>query len=564
MGNIVEQLDSQVASLLADWSISTTILAVLIVGLLISPLLFPEEPDTHPLLLARQASAGAIRNKGESAAYRSPEVPHGYPLKSGLNVKEDGAPRWAGGKNGDLWDIWREVLRSGKAGSDGTPLPKGLIMTVLGKEEVIEHDIEQINKEINIIGTFLANSGAKRVAIYLPNSIEFLVGLFACSFYGVTPILLPFNQSHPKVYELVSGTGADALICAAGTLPLEELSKACPQLRLVTWVVQKSSRQMDWSGQPKAAEGKLKVGVWHEMTAESTGDIQLPTNADGKTPTDVTVVWQHTDPAVKPEIVNFTHENLVSAIAALISAVPLRQRLSPADLVLPADSFTHSYALCMTLGALFMHASIVINSVAVPGVDLALARRGAAPTVIIASAETLAALHRQETAGVTSLAQNLGRYTQAQTMSAGRMPTDGLLFKLLAPSSTKHTPGKLRLIFVSERLGGGSPPITSTMLSDLRLFTRSRIIYALTAAKVAGAVAQSNVFDYRRDDGIAHSHFGIPLSSVEVKLTNRTDSEVATNEPRGELLISGPAVQGGKAKLDARARIRADCTLAYA
>jgi hypothetical protein len=321
---------------------------------------------------------------------------------------------------------------------------------------------------------------------------------------------------------------------------------------------------MDWSGQPKAAQGKPRVEVWHELIAESNGNIQLPTNAEGKTPTAVTIVWQPTDPAIKPEIVTFTQENLVSAIAALISAVPLRQRLSPADLVLPADSFTHSYVLCMTLGALFMHASIVINSVAVPGVDLALARRGASPTVIIASAETLAALHRKETAGVTSLAQNLGRYTQAQTMSAGRMPTDGLLFKLLAPSSTKHAPGKLRLIFVSERLGGGSPPITSTMLSDLRLFTRSRIIYALTAAKVAGAVAQSNVFDYRRDDGIAHAHFGIPLSSVEVKLLNETDSEVATNEPKGDLLVAGPAVQGGKAKLEARARIRADCTLAYA
>jgi hypothetical protein len=178
MANIVEQLDSQVARLLSDWSIITTVLAVLIVGLVVSPLLFPAEPDTHPLLLARQASAGAIRNKGESAAYRSPEVPHGYPLKSGLNVKEDGAPRWAGGKNGDLRDIWREVLRSGKAGLDGKSLPKGLIMTVLGKEEVVEHDIEQINKDINIVGTYLANSGVKRVAIYLPNSIEFLVGLF--------------------------------------------------------------------------------------------------------------------------------------------------------------------------------------------------------------------------------------------------------------------------------------------------------------------------------------------------------------------------------------------------
>jgi acyl-CoA synthetase (AMP-forming)/AMP-acid ligase II len=61
-------------------------------------------------------------------------------------------------------------------------------MTVLGKEEIIEHDIEQINKEINIVGTHLANSGVKKVAIYLPNSIEFLVGLFGkLSIISATP-----------------------------------------------------------------------------------------------------------------------------------------------------------------------------------------------------------------------------------------------------------------------------------------------------------------------------------------------------------------------------------------
>lgn len=322
---------------------------------------------------------------------------------------------------------------------------------------------------------------------------------------------------------------------------------------------------MDWSGKPDAAQGRLNVAVWHDVVAQKASDpdakVLLP--ADSVTPEPVVIVWQHVDPAVKPEIVTFTHANLVAAIAALTSAIPLRQRFTSADLVLPADTLTHSYVLCLTLAALFMHASVAINSVAVPGVELALARRGVAPTVIIASAETLAELHKRETAGITSLAQNFGKYSQAQTMSAGRMPTDGLIFRLLAPSSSTSKPGQLRLILSSERLGAGSPPITSTMLSDLRIFTRSRIVYALTAARVAGAVAQTNVFDYRRDDGAAHSHFGIPLSSVEVKLLNTNDSEVEGHQPRGEIRATGPAVSGGQVDLGVQGRIREDCTIAY-
>ncbi|KAK5122519.1 hypothetical protein LTR16_004069, partial [Cryomyces antarcticus] len=128
------------------------------------------------------------------------------------------------------------------------------------------------------------------------------------------------------------------------------------------------------------------------------------------------------------------------------------------------------------------------------------------------------------------------------------------------------TPGKLRLLFVSERVGAGSPPLTSEQLSDLRVFTGARVIYALTAAQVAGAVSQTSIFDYRREEGRSgkHSHFGIPLSSVEVKLvdtlTHRTTDK---GNPEGEITVLGPAVAGGKAALGVMGTFRADHTLAY-
>ena len=181
MANWVEQLDAQVAAILADWSLVTTLIAFVIVAVLSYPIIFSDEPDTHPLLLARQAAIAPVRNKNESAVYRSPEVPHGYPLKTGLNVKDAGAPRWATGKDGDLRDIWREVLRGGTKAQDGKDIPEGALMTVLGKEEVVEHDVKELSKEVQIIGKHLKASGQKRVAIYLPNSAEYLMAIFGTS-----------------------------------------------------------------------------------------------------------------------------------------------------------------------------------------------------------------------------------------------------------------------------------------------------------------------------------------------------------------------------------------------
>ncbi|KAK5166469.1 uncharacterized protein LTR77_008012 [Saxophila tyrrhenica] len=545
MGNILEQLDAQLASLLYDWSFSTTLIALIIAAFVAYPIFYPSEPDTHPLLLARQSAIGSVRNKNESAVYRSPEVPADTPLRSGLGVKDASAPRWSAGKDGDLRDVWREVMKGGK-----NDVAKGSIMTVLGKEELVEHDVEQLNQEIAVMGKHMKEAGVKKVAVYLPNCAEYLMTVFACSFYGLTPVLLPYNLPHPKIIELLKSTSADGLICAAGNLPLEDVAEQCQNLRLLTWVVEKTSRHMDWNGVPSFAEKRLQVSVWHDVVEENTSTApQLPSNDDVPTPADITIVQQNLiDLSQPPQTTTFTHRNLASATAALISALPSRQRLNAADLVLPASSFSVPYVLCQTLATLYTHASLAITSVAEPGVDLALATRGVAPTVVIASAETLAKLHAQENETAKGLLHSLAKYTSTQSLASGRMPDgNSLLFRLLSPSKTASQPGKLRLILTSERLGGGSPPLSAAMLSDLRIFTRARICYALTSPFVAGAVAQTHVFDYRVREGQAgsrYSHFGLPLSSVEIKLVNKEDREVEGTGPRGEIVVKGPAVAG--------------------
>ncbi|KAF4556571.1 Hypothetical protein D9617_1g084490 [Elsinoe fawcettii] len=550
MAGVAEQLDAQIAAFFSSWNVYTTVLAIALAGFVLYPLIFAEEPDTHPLLLARQARPSPVRQPKESAIYRSMEASHGYPLRSGLNVQDPGAPRWAAGKDGDVRDIWRSAINGGQNGE------KGLIMTVHGKEAAEEHALEDLSKEINAIGQYLQPHG-KKVAIYLPNCVEYLSTVFGSAFYGLSIVLIPFNQPHDVVVDLIHRTGSDSLVAAAGSLPLELLDKS--KIKNVTWVVEKASRQVDWT----AGKTGAKVAVWHDLVSKSSATSDLP--KDDIKPGNVTQIWM-TKQGQPGKITEFTQGNIVAATAGLGIAIPQRQRLSSADLVLPIDSFSQVYVLCQTFAALYSHASLAINSVAGPGVDLALASRTVSPTVVISSAETLAAMHKRETAGITNGLQRFALGSQSQAMSAGRMPTDSLLFKLLGPSGSSSTaaPGKLRLIFVADRLGTDAPALSSSMLSDLRIFTRARICYALTAPDVAGAVSQTNLYDYRVDATPGHGHFGVPLACCEIKLVSPNDNDVDGSTPTGEIVVTGPSVVGGEAKLGVQGRIRQDCTLAYA
>ena len=177
--SILQQLDSQLENILAGWNIYTTLIALILAVYLISPLFLYTEPDVHPLLLARQSSASYVRQPKESAIFRSLEVPHGYPLKSGLNVKDVGQPKWTSGRDGDLRDVWKRAVL-GPVDADGKPTggEAGKVITMYGKEEVIDYDFAKLSSEINAVGQHMKAHGGSRVAIHMHNSVELLVSFF--------------------------------------------------------------------------------------------------------------------------------------------------------------------------------------------------------------------------------------------------------------------------------------------------------------------------------------------------------------------------------------------------
>lgn len=221
----------------------------------------------------------------------------------------------------------------------------------------------------------------------------------------------------------------------------------------------------------------------------------------------------------------------MSAVGALGSALPRTERLNPDDVVLSIDSLSRSYPLCQIMSALFSNASIALNSVAGEKVDFALATAGVSPTVIIASSGTMSDYHRKIMQPHTGPVSRLGRSLQARSLDAGYMPSQNFFSQITHVGPTAELSlDKLRLLCISHRFDASpTTRLTSEQLTDLRIFTGARVVYALTAPGVAGAVAQTNAFDYRRLQG--PSHFGAPLSSTEITLTNISESSPSEDGP---------------------------------
>jgi hypothetical protein len=527
--NLLLQLDELVTGFFGQWNLWTSVIFTVFAGFLTYQLATRQDPDTHPFLLARQAQGSPVRQPGESPVYRSQGAPHGMPLNAGLNVKDAGASKWARGRDGDLRDVWRQAV-AGVQEDGPNKGATGRIMTVLGAETV-EHSLDSITRQINLIGQHIADQGGNRVAIYLPNSVELIVTLFACAFHNLHAVILPFDQPDDAVISMLRRSAADTVVTAPGSFPFDIVVKSYPSLRQLIWVVDEGSKHMDWNEVPKGTGSAVNVSTWQDVINDSPVDAgkELPPLEGQKESRDVTIFWQ-TKPGQEEELVKFTPANLISAIAAQIFAVPTSQRMGPSDLFLPADSLANTHTLVLTLAALFSNASVAFNSVAAQADDLAVATRGVAPTILVATPAALLKTHQEATAQLAS--SFLGKYIHGQQV---RQLSEG---GVMPPTNATYLPGsKLRLILTADRVGAGTPRLPSATLCDLRAFTGARIMYALTTARVAGAVAQTGFFDYRvfENETGGGCHFGPPLTSTEVMFRDMGKWKTGAERSMGEV-----------------------------
>ncbi|EXJ70038.1 uncharacterized protein A1O5_07111 [Cladophialophora psammophila CBS 110553] len=533
---LAERIDATIAEFFSSWNIWTTILALTLALFLIYPVLTGREPDTHPYLLARQAQVAPIRQSGESAVYRAIDIPHGYPLRAGLGVKDPGTPKWSSGRPGDLRDIWRSAVR-GAVNEEGNPTgQRGKILTVLGLEKVIEHDLEDLTLGINVIGQYVKRNNGQSVAVCLSNSVELLSSIFAGSFYGFSTILLPYGLPPDKLNSLLSKVSADHLIAAAGTLDLETMSSTAKTIKNIIWVTRPENKHMDWSeGSPEG----FAVSSWEQLVEKnqrSSNSEVLPLDKDSQVPP-VSIFC----PAVNGgfDLVKYSSENLISGTAALLATLPRAQKLSLTDSLLPTTPLTDSYTLCWIFATLYSNATLSLNSVSGDNIDLAHAASQTSPTVVLASPATVQAYLSHPN---TTLPGGLSKYMTTRTLQQGNLPTK--------QATSAHALSHLRVLLIPQSsTAPASTRLSSSTLHSIRTHLKCRIGYALTSPSVAGAIAQTNIFDYR-DKGLKVCCVGAPLSSVEVNLTGE-EHVMGSRTPRGAtVMIKGPAVVGGKTTLE--------------
>jgi len=578
-GSLLWSLDEAITNLLASWNSYSTGLATVLIGVAIYRVASMRDPDVHPILLARQAEHNRIRNPDESPVYGSRFTEH---LTTGLNVRDPPAPGqqqrtapWARGRDGDLRDVWNQVLLGAEPatrlammvaqGGEGEVQQqrrvKGRLVTVLG-DAVVESKggrstrgrrflvcvcyankhtgciLEDVDHQISAIGSHLASNGAKRVAICLPNSVEFVAALFACSFQLITPILVPSGQQPSTLVSMLRDAGADTVLAEPGMFPIDAVAAALPDLRRVLWVtVQGNEHHLDLDKPPAA---HVSATTWQDIVAAATPQKtaqQAERHKDKDVvPPEVVMFWQSKgqDGNAQYKAVEYSQANLVAGIAGQLEALP--SMVPRDDVLLPADSLANAHTLVVTLAALFANASVAFNAAAATecsNLDLAqLTGSGMLrPTIIVTSPATLIKAHSAYAAKLSSsmFARLSHWYLTRSLVQEGRMPTSSI-------AAQGDVGSGLRLIITADRAGSDTTPaLSSAILSDLRVATGARIVYALAAAPVAGAVAQRMAFDYRVINGEAVAHFGGPLQCLRFFLKDTESVRNSDEKYQGEV-----------------------------
>jgi len=542
-----------------ELNVVTYSLIALVLGLMILPVIFQKDPDIHPMILNRQSNMSPVRNPKESPVHRSTSSPPGYPLVSGLGLPTDQKYRT---RDGDIRDVWNQAVKEGK----------GKVLSVRGSE-IKELDIDQLTQNIHSLGSYIKSiPGARRIAIYLANDIENLVASFACAFYDLTLVVLPFDpKNSPDVASLLKRSKADVLIAPAGDLALNDVDGAS-SIKEIIYVVEPGSQHLDWT----SPNGKVKTSVYHDVIkTPSTG----AGNVDLDGPAIIVFGSKYIGEERSIEIAEFNHKQIIAGVASTIASIkPGPETLKPDDIFVPVDTLSDIYTRIFTYAALASGTTVALNPVAGVHANLEVCIKNVRPTVIVASTSTLAYTASDTAGSRIEIWHNILHYFQCRTLESGRIPKGNALIRFNDYTRPNvGEPSRLRLVFSAEAAGDpDSHPLNSEDLNDLRACFGARVVYGLKHHKVAGPINQQHVYDYRvqpqtpkpskkKDIPRKCAHFGGVTPGCEV-FTRDWESFKASDAggSRGEIVVRGPTVIGGEAPLGVAGKWWPDGVLSYA
>ncbi|KAH0606332.1 uncharacterized protein H6S33_003993 [Morchella sextelata] len=525
-----------------EFNIVTYTLITVVLGLLVVPIFWQTDPDIHPLILHRQSNVAPIRNPKESAVHRSNNVPSNQPFVTGLNLPTEQKFQI---RDGDIRDIWKLAIEKGN----------GKMLSVRGAD-VHEIDMVDLTANIHSLGSHLASiPGAKRIAIYLANDIENIVATFACAFYDLHLLILPFDPtaSSASVNALLKRSELDVLIAPAGQLPLKDVEGV--NLKQLIYVVERGSQHLDFNSPPGSA---IKTAIYHEII-KTPGSPPPSGPIDLKAPSVITFATNFIGNDKKIEITPFNHRNIIAGVASAIHALPKNEQLTKNDVFIPVDTLSDLYTRINTYAALASGATLALNPVSGSSADFEKCVARVRPTVVVASPNTLDEVHRKTMGSQMEMWHGIIHYFQSRTLTVhGSIPKGNFWTRVndyARPSA--GDPSRLRLILTAESAGDlESKPLNSEDLSDLRVFFGCKVVYGLKYYLVAGPICQTHIYDYRvqtqipkpsRKKGVLKrcAHFGPVAPGCEVVTRDYQEYSAADEGgSRGEIVVRGLTVSG--------------------
>ncbi|OBA15749.1 uncharacterized protein OGAPODRAFT_94195 [Ogataea polymorpha] len=158
------------------------VLVLVITLALVAPQLVSNLRDIGTVALEKQASISATKKPGESAVYRSVDVPHGLPLTTGLRIQTGYKIR-----DGILKDIWHQALQKDTVLEVG-----GATRSIRQINGMILHLAQQMDQH-NVGPRVGLNSGL--------DDLHALVVLFCCFFVCDRTVVVGQNPNVDVLFE---------------------------------------------------------------------------------------------------------------------------------------------------------------------------------------------------------------------------------------------------------------------------------------------------------------------------------------------------------------------------
>jgi long-chain acyl-CoA synthetase len=183
------------------------------------------EPDVHPFILSEQSVPAGVRQRGESAIYRSRLTPHGTRL-----------PVFPDANTRTIVDIFRKGKGRSEAGQGnclGGKYANGMWRWLSYAET--ERRILNFGSGLLNFTELKPNTENNMIGIYMRNSPEWIIADLAAAHYSLVTVPLYPAWALDSIRSCIQQTGLTTLVTTERELPgVLSICQECPTLR---WII---------------------------------------------------------------------------------------------------------------------------------------------------------------------------------------------------------------------------------------------------------------------------------------------------------------------------------------